>query len=129
MLYTLVIIITFIDYLFKVKSTIMFTGASNLAEGVDNTFLFIFTIAFIFIVGITAFMIYTVIHFSRKKGKKRKQFAGSMKLEVLWTLIPLILVMLMFCYGWKGFAPMRKVPADAMVYCHRQDVGVGIRLW
>jgi cytochrome c oxidase subunit II len=92
----------------------MFTGASNLAEGVDKTFIFIFTIAFIFIVGITAFMIYTVIHFSRKKGRPARQFTGSIKLEILWTAIPLIIVMMMFYYGWVGFAPMRKVPADAM---------------
>jgi cytochrome c oxidase subunit 2 len=92
----------------------MFTGASNLADGVDKTFLFIFTIAFIFIVGITAFMIFTVIHFSRKRGKPAQQFTGSTKLEILWTTIPLILVMMMFYYGWVGFAPMRKVPADAM---------------
>jgi len=92
----------------------MFTGASNLAEGVDNTFILIFTIAFIFIIGITAFMIYIVIHFSRKKGKEPMQFTGSLKLEVIWTVIPLIIVMIMFYYGWKGFAPMRNVPADAM---------------
>lgn len=93
----------------------MFNGASNLAEGVDKAFLFIYIIAFIFIVGITAFMIWTVIHFSRKKGREAQQFEGSMKLEVLWTVVPLILVMIMFWIGWKGFAPMRKVPADAMV--------------
>ena len=93
----------------------MFNGASNLAEGVDKAFLFIFIIAFIFIIGITAFMIWTVIHFSRKKGKEAQQFTGSMKLEVLWTVIPLILVIIMFWIGWRGFAPMRKVPADAMV--------------
>ena len=92
----------------------MFSGASNLAEGVDRAFLFIFIIAFIFIVGITGFMIYTVIHFSRKKGKAPRQFSGSIKLEILWTVVPLILVMLMFWIGWKGFAPMRRVPADAM---------------
>jgi cytochrome c oxidase subunit 2 len=92
----------------------MFNGASNLAEGVDKTFIFIFSVAFIFIVGITAFMIYTVIHFSRKKGIPARQFTGSMKLEVIWTVIPLILVMMMFYYGWKGFAAGRRVPADAM---------------
>ncbi len=93
----------------------MFTGASNLAEGVDKAFLFIFIIAFIFIIGITAFMIYTVIHFSRKKGKEAKQFSSNMKLEILWTAVPLALVMLMFWVGLKAFAPMRRVPADAMV--------------
>jgi cytochrome c oxidase subunit 2 len=93
----------------------MFTGASNLAEGVDKAFLFIFIIAFIFIIGITAFMIYMVIHFSRKKGKEAKQFTGSTKLEILWTVVPLVLVLMMFWVGWKAFAPMRKVPSDAMV--------------
>jgi cytochrome c oxidase subunit 2 len=92
----------------------MFSGASNLAEGVDKTFVFIFSIAFFFIVGITAFMIYTVMHFSRKKGIPARQFTGSIKLEIIWTVIPVILVMMMFYYGWVGFSPMRKVPADAM---------------
>jgi cytochrome c oxidase subunit 2 len=101
----------------------MFTGASNLAEGVDKAFIFIFSIAFFFIIGITAFMIWTVIHFSRKKGKEPKQFSGSIKLEILWTTIPLAIVMTMFYYGWSGFAPMRKVPADAMVV---QAIG---RMW
>ena len=93
----------------------MFTGgASNLSEGVDKAFVFIFAIAFIFIIGITAFMIFTVIRYSRKKNRSPKQFTGSTKLEIIWTVIPTILVMLMFYYGWIGFAPMRNVPDDAM---------------
>jgi cytochrome c oxidase subunit II len=92
----------------------MFTGASNLAEGVDRTFIFIFSIAAIFIVGITVFMIYTVVHFSRKKGKEARQFRGNAKLEALWITVPIIIVMVMFYFGWSGFAPMRDVPADAM---------------
>lgn len=92
----------------------MFEGASNMAEGVDRTLILIFVIAFIFIAGITVFMIYTVVHFSRKKGRKPAQFTGSVTLEIIWTVIPLILVMLMFYYGWSGFAKMRNVPADAM---------------
>ncbi len=92
----------------------MFGGASNLAEGVDNAFIFIFTVAFIFIIGVLAFMIFTVIKYRRSKGHEAKQFTGSWKLEVIWTVIPVILVLLMFYYGWVGFAPMRNVPDDAM---------------
>jgi cytochrome c oxidase subunit 2 len=92
----------------------MFTGASNLVEGVDKAFAFIFSVAFIFIIGITAFMIYTVIKFNRKKGKKAKQFTGSTLAEIIWTVVPTILVLLMFHFGWKGFVPMRQVPDDAM---------------
>ena len=92
----------------------MFTEASNLAEGVDKAFIFIFSVAAIFILGITAFIIYIVIHFSRKKGKAAMQFTGSTTLEIIWTAIPLIIVMIMFHFGWQGFSPMRKVPANAM---------------
>jgi cytochrome c oxidase subunit II len=92
----------------------MFSGSSNLAEGVDKAFLFIFTIAGIFIIGITAFMIWTVIHFARKKGKAPMQFTGSVTAEIIWTVVPIIIVLVMFYFGWHGFAPMRKVPADAM---------------
>ncbi|MCU0362410.1 MAG: cytochrome c oxidase subunit II [Bacteroidales bacterium] len=91
------------------------TGASNLAEAVDKTFIIIFSIAGFFIVGITAFMIYSVIKFNRKKGVPARQFSGSNTLELIWTVIPLAIVMVMFIYGWRGFAPMRKAPADAMV--------------
>lgn len=112
----------------------MFTGASNMAEGVDRAFLIIFSISFFFIIGITAFIIYTVIHYSRKKGKPAKQFEGSIKLELIWTTIPLLIVMLMFHYGWSGFKNMRKVPADAMkvqaigrMWQWEFDYGDGIR--
>lgn len=93
----------------------MFGGASNMAEGVDRAFIFIFAVAFFFIIGITAFMIYTVIKFRRSKGHKAKQFTGSTKLEILWTAIPLLIVMVMFYLGWMGFDKMRKVPENAMV--------------
>ena len=101
----------------------MFTGASNLAEGVDRAFIFIFSVAGFFIIGITVFMIWTVIHFSRKKGIPARQFTGSVKLEIIWTTLPLVIVMIMFYFGWSGFAPMRKPPSDAMVV---QAIG---RMW
>jgi cytochrome c oxidase subunit II len=92
----------------------MFSGASNLVEGVDKAFAFIFSIAIFFIVGITAFMIWTVIKFNRKKGIPARQFSGSNFLEVIWTGVPLVIVLVMFYVGWVGFAPMRKPPKDAM---------------
>ena len=92
----------------------MFSEASNLAAGVDKVFLFIISVGVFFIVAITVFIIYMLIRFSRKKGKKPMQFTDNIKLEIVWTVIPVILVVLMFYYGWVAFAPMRKVPADAM---------------
>lgn len=92
----------------------MYSGASNFVEGVDTAFLFILGISVFFLIGITTVMIYFLFKYSRKKNKNPSQFEGSVKLEVIWTAIPLILVLLMFYYGWVGFAPMRQVPDDAM---------------
>ncbi len=92
----------------------LFNEGSNLAGAVDRAFIFIFAISFIFTIGITALMIYILVHFSRKKVKNPKQFTGNTQLEIIWTVIPVIIVLVMFYFGWVGFAPMRKVPADAM---------------
>src|SRR5665647_1530016 len=92
----------------------LFNEGSNLAGAVDRAFIFIFAISFIITIGITVLMIYILIHFSRKRNKNPQQFTHNTKLEVIWTVIPLIIVLMMFYYGWVGFAPMRKVPADAM---------------
>ncbi len=101
----------------------IFGGASNLSAGVDKAFIFIFVISVIFIVGITAFMIWTVVKFSRKKGKAAQQFTHNNTLEVVWTVIPTIIVLVMFWYGWKGFKPMRSAPEDAM------EIQVNGRYW
>jgi cytochrome c oxidase subunit 2 len=94
--------------------TTLFSGASNLAEGVDRAFMFIIIVSVIFTIAIVGLIIYILIHFSRKKNKNPQQFDGNVPLEVVWTVIPLILVIIMFYYGWVGFAPMRKVPDNAM---------------
>jgi cytochrome c oxidase subunit 2 len=92
----------------------MFSQASNISAGVDKVFAFIILVSLFFLIGITAFIIYTLIHFSRKKGKKPMQFTDNLKLEITWTAIPIVIVLLMFYYGWIAFAPMRKAPANAM---------------
>ncbi len=92
----------------------LFNQGSNLAGAVDRAFIFIFAISFIFTIGITILMIYILIHFSRKKNKNPQQFSHNTRLEVIWTVVPLIIVLVMFYYGWVGFAPMRQVPKDAM---------------
>lgn len=93
----------------------MFQGASNFAKGVDSVFFFIFAISFFFLIGLTVVMIWFMIRYNRKKHPKAEQIKDNMKLEVTWTIIPLILVMLMFYYGYIVFKPMRQVPEDAMV--------------
>jgi cytochrome c oxidase subunit 2 len=101
----------------------MFSEASNVSAGVDKVFAFIIIVSVIFLVAITAFVIYILIRYARKKGHKARQFSDNIRLEILWTAVPIVLVLLMFYYGWIAFAPMRKAPADAM---HVKAIG---KMW
>lgn len=92
----------------------IFSNASNFVEGVDTAFMVIFGISLFFLIGITGVMIYFVFRYHKSRNPKATQIHGSNTLEVIWTVVPLILVMVMFYYGYKGYALMREVPEDAM---------------
>lgn len=99
------------------------TQASNFVRGVDTAFLVILGISFIFLLSLTAVMLYFIYRYNRKRHPKPVQIEGSTKLEIVWTVIPFILVMVMFYFGWAGWKPMGKPPKDAM------EVTVVGRMW
>lgn len=92
----------------------MYSGASNLVTTTDNAFFLIIGISVLFLVGISATIIWFLIRYNNKKHPVAEQIHGSTALEIVWTVIPLILVLIMFFYGWAGYAPARKAPKDAM---------------
>jgi len=89
-------------------------GASNFVEGVDLAFKVVFGISMFFLVGITTAMLYFVFHYSRKKHPVAEQIKDNNLLEITWITIPVLLVMLMFYYGYVAFSPMRDPPKDAI---------------
>ncbi len=92
----------------------MFDDISNFANSVDGTFLFTLIVSVFFLVLITVLMIIFVIKYSRKRNPKATNIHGNMGLEIAWTAIPTILVMIMFYYGWQGYKEMVTVPENAM---------------
>lgn len=92
----------------------MEANASTFVQGVDTAFIVILGISLFFLVGITAVMIYFVIRYNKKRNPKPKDVKDNHKLEIIWTVIPTILVLIMFYYGWIGYTPMRKVPNGAI---------------
>ena len=92
----------------------MFSGASNFAADVDKTFLFIISVALFFLIGITTTMIIFAVRYNRKKHPKAVQVKDNVLLEITWTIIPLILVLMMFYYGYSAFIPQRNIPKDAL---------------
>jgi cytochrome c oxidase subunit 2 len=89
-------------------------NASNFVEGVDFTMYLILGISVFFLVGITAVMIYFLFRYRKKNNPVATNITHNNKLEVIWTVIPTILVVIMFYFGWAGYKPMLKAPEGAM---------------
>jgi cytochrome c oxidase subunit 2 len=99
------------------------THASNFVKGVDTAFLVILGISFLFLIGLTVVMLVFVFKYNNKRNPVATQIEGSVKLEILWTVIPFLITMLMFYYGWAGWKPMTKAPKDSL------EVTVYGRMW
>ena len=92
----------------------MVTGWPNLSSPADSVFFFILGIAVTFLSVNTAVMIYFVIRYSRKRNPNPEDVKENTTIEIIWTVIPTILVLIIFFAGWKGFQYMRTVPPDSM---------------
>ena len=92
-------------------------------QEVDNVFIFIVAVSAFFLLLVTGAMLYFMFRYSEKRHPKSENITGSTTLEILWTVIPLILVLMMFFYGWDAFKNMRNVPADATI------IKVTARMW
>lgn len=85
----------------------MFETASDYAQNVDFVMLLIVGISVVLLIGITIAMIYFVFKYSRKKHPVAKQIHGNVTLEIIWIVIPTIIVMVMFWYGYEGYQKLR----------------------
>jgi cytochrome c oxidase subunit 2 len=88
---------------------------STIAGEVDALFYFIFYTAIVLFVLVMSFTAYFIIKY-RRRGK-RELTSGvdhNLKLEILWTVIPTILVIIVFVWGFKTYLRMNIAPKDAL---------------
>ncbi len=101
----------------------MIIAQSDFVKSVDFAFFFIIAVSVFFLVLITVLMIYFVFKYNRKRNPKAKNIHGNVPLEILWTVVPTILVLFMFYFGWVGYKEMSSIPKDAIV------VDVTAQMW
>jgi cytochrome c oxidase subunit 2 len=92
----------------------IFLGPSNTAGKVESAFLFIVATSVILLAIITFFMILFLIKYNKKRHPQHEVVKESTALEIIWTVIPTILVLLMFYFGWVDFEFIRNPPKNAM---------------
>ncbi|PEN06037.1 cytochrome c oxidase subunit II [Longimonas halophila] len=89
-------------------------AASTVAAEVDGLFYFVYWASAIIFVGVVAAMIYLAYKYRRRDPNDRPEpVEESRLLEISWIVVPTILVLLVFTWGFQTFVTLQTAPPNA----------------
>lgn len=95
--------------------TFMPEQGTEIAKQVDNLYAFLLVVSFISCAILIGGMIYFAMKYKRKsQNDKTAYITHDTRLEVLWSVIPLIIFLFVFAWGWIIYHDMRAMPKDAL---------------
>jgi cytochrome c oxidase subunit 2 len=90
-------------------------AASSVARDVDFLYFFILAVSAFFAVLVSALVVYFAVKYRRRHPDEvGADIHGSIALELLWTVIPFVLAMVMFVWGADVYFRIARPPADSM---------------
>ena len=90
-------------------------AASSVARDVDFLYFFILAVSAFFAVLVSGLVVYFAVKYRRRHPDEvGADIHGSIALELLWTVIPFVLAMVMFVWGADVFFRIARPPADSM---------------
>ncbi|HWP39378.1 MAG TPA: cytochrome c oxidase subunit II [Tepidisphaeraceae bacterium] len=100
-------------------------AASTVAGSVDGLFYFVFWITVIFLALVSALVIAFVIKYRYRADRPEAEDAPAHNtaLELTWTVIPTVLVLMIFYFGFRGYLHMSVAPPDAY------EINVDAKMW
>ena len=92
--------------------------ASTFVDDVDGMIVFVHWVSAFFFVLLTGILVYALFKWRRKTEDQpaASNVTHNTPLEVTWTVIPLVIVMVIFVWGWKSARDMTIAPKDALTY-------------
>ena len=91
-------------------------SASTVSDSIDALYFFLIGVSVFFTALIVFALVVFSIRYRRREGHRATQIEGSTALEVLWTVIPLGLVLIMFVWGAKLYVRVKTPPKDGMEF-------------
>lgn len=89
-------------------------AASTIAPEVDSLFNFVTIVSGMFLAGVVLAILYFVYRYRRREpGEQPPLVHESTALEISWIVVPTILVLLVFNWGFKSFVKQKAVPPNA----------------
>ena len=91
--------------------------ASTIASKVDALYIFALAISAFFSLLIAVVIFFFFVKFRRREaGEVGARSHGGMALEIVWSVIPFVICMVLFVWGAVVFIEMRTIPHDATEY-------------
>src|SRR5262245_23377029 len=89
--------------------------ASTMAGRVDALYFFLLAVSGFFALLIATLVVVFAIRFRRRSESRRPEpIHGSLGLELMWTIIPFALTMVMFFWGADVYVSLARPPENAM---------------
>ena len=89
--------------------------ASTFAADVDALYFFVIAVSAFFALVVAVTVIYFGVKYRRRhEGEVGARIEGNLMLELLWSVIPTIISMVMFGWGASVFYHIRRPPDEAM---------------
>jgi cytochrome c oxidase subunit 2 len=90
-------------------------AASTEAARVDALFYFLVYISiFFFLLVVGVMVLFAVKYRRRREGQRTSPIEGHRKLEIAWAVIPAILLVVIFAWGFRDFVNLSVPPGDAL---------------
>jgi cytochrome c oxidase subunit 2 len=87
---------------------------STLASAVDGPFLYVLYTGSLLVVGVVSFSLFYMFRFRRRDSEERTEpVAPNHALEISWIVLPTILVLIAFTWGFKSFIKINVAPPNA----------------
>lgn len=89
--------------------------ASTTAGETDALFYFILYLSiFFFLLVVGVALVFAIKYRRRTDGQRTSPVEGNRRLEILWSVIPAILFVVIFAWGFKGYLNQSVPPGDAL---------------
>ena len=95
--------------------TFMPTQATEIATSIDNLYGFLIAASFISCAILIGGMVYFAIKYKRQSANDKTAYiTHDTRLEILWSVVPLIIFLVVFAWGWVIYHDMRQMPKNAL---------------
>jgi len=97
------------------RSILLPVEGTQYAGRVDDLYMFILFVSAFFFLLVVGLLAYFMLRYRRRgPGEVTPYITHNFKLEVIWTVVPLLLVTVIFFWGFHGYLDATVTPANAL---------------